>query len=88
MTREEAFSFIHKTLQDKTINYFHLKHIIVNKIYDYFESRTCENCKHYQEHTYHSSIKTEATKTTIIRCQELHINKGKDFGCNKWEKRD
>jgi hypothetical protein len=53
---------------------------IIDKIYDDFESRTCENCKHY------------INKPIISYCNNdnsmaynLEENLVRSDGCNKWE---
>lgn len=71
MTREEALgkADLYVEVEGRTINY--LKDYI-NKIYDYFESRTCENCSFENNCIFH---------LVVIKY------KYKDFGCNKWEKR-
>lgn len=65
MTREEAKELLKKD------NRYGIDWII-DDIYDDFESRVCENCKH----------KTNRECNTIIDYF------GKDFGCNKFERKE
>jgi len=53
---------------------------IVNKIYNDFESRICENCKHYNK----SYLKEDYCNEQII----LPYHHDEKFGCNKWEEKD
>ena len=57
---------------------------LVNKIYDDFESRTCENCLFKQEREYQCTNLHINDKHPLKEADYwLHVNK--DFGCNKWE---
>lgn len=94
MTREEAISEARRSTIDDC-GWFHDDDIItseqnsialVNKIYDDFESRTCENCMHNKEQD-----------NFMIFCDCVMCLDGsrmmwhsytKDFCCNKWEKKD
>ena len=70
---------------------------LVNEIYDDFESRTCQNCKHYyQPYTYEYSFSDPyacrelSSRTQITPYSKLEENifyPDKDFGCNKWEQK-
>jgi hypothetical protein len=49
MTREEAKDLI-EIEYDSLDNYCDSNHCsVIDQIYDDFESRTCENCKHYNK---------------------------------------
>ena len=55
MTREEAY-MMREIMEDIEV---------INKIYDDFESRTCENCKHYKNGWHGVSIGKLAKNHTI-----------------------
>ena len=66
---------------------------MVDKIYDDFESRTCENCKH----SYSSSIvnPTHCSEVTFpyfnevdAEWEDMSMEITKDFGCNKFERKE
>ena len=79
MTREEA--------QDRWIksnNSFDTL-TLVNDIYDDFESRTCENCKHYSSGYCPANV-FYIYNELIDKDEEIHLQCNKDFGCNKFEK--
>ena len=68
MTREEA-----KELFDKCQSDF-----IIDKIYDSFENRSCENCNYF----------TSSPNTNKYDCCEKGISDSSiSFCCNKWEKK-
>ena len=75
MTREEAYK--KKSLDTKWL---------IDKIYDDFESRTCESCE------YASGIYSDG-QLTNFRCkvrnedQWSHVHEI-GFGCNKWSNND
>jgi len=47
-------------------------HVLLNRIYDDFESRICENCRYCDKES--------------GQCKILYINTDKDFGCNEFER--
>lgn len=72
MTREEA-------KQLNQILDFDGMDELLDEIYDDFESRTCENCKHWNANTKHKLVGS---------CSASENFRGgclKNFGCNKWE---
>ena len=78
MTREEA-----KKIADLSIStikrYSDLTkrfNGLIDEIYDDFESRVCENCKH---HKY--------IEKSYRLCEELEITTSDDFCCNLFERR-
>jgi len=77
LTRGEAIK-----QRDSGVNAFYL----INKIYDDFESRTCENCKHFtvdemiDPNNHFGYCDTEKTKIDGI----LDIG----FGCNIFSRKD
>jgi len=57
---------------------------IIDAVYDDFESRTCENCKHYQEVKFIDFTQEENGQIEWeigTQCVKLHQDHGKDFGC-------
>lgn len=52
----------------------------IDKIYDDFESRTCENCKVIQN--------IKKFNKGAAYCNIIHKSVNKDFGCNKFERRE
>lgn len=83
MTREEAKELFEKA-SDSSLNYLDSAEavsisqveIILNEIYDDFENRTCENCKH------------TATLGKNIACNLLSYWVSNDFYCKKWESKE
>lgn len=75
MTRGEALAKV--PLREK--NWGIVAQGVINEIYDDFESRTCKNCKQYIN--YHKLCRQD-----VSIFGESFLNK--DFGCNKWEKKD
>ena len=59
---------------------------LVSKIYDDFESRTCESCKH------NKFKKTTVKDDGFFECDLLYMESSSwwttDFGCNKWAFKD
>lgn len=89
MTREKAKDKIHRHVG----NGLSVAMKTVDEIYDNFENRTCENCKHFSiEH----KISDKLYGICVIGVAQLpndystrrhvpdNINNG-NFGCNKWE---
>ena len=58
-------------------------HVLVMKIFDAFESRTCENCKHFME----SSDGDIGACNKGIGEDSFNETVTASFGCNKWEPR-
>jgi len=76
MTRKEAKDF--KWFQQDRIGIY--KHI--DRIYEEFKNRTCENCKHKY---------VVSNDCVECRCNDsmidfLDLECFPEFGCNKWEK--
>ena len=63
----------------------------IDKIYDDFESRTCENCKHWfmaiTRDEDHNNTKTPTCMLFAKSDDEYTIFPDKDFGCNKFERK-
>ncbi len=55
---------------------------LIDAIYNDFESRTCENCEHY-------NVSFKVYGDCAISVREVTLNDfrlvHKDFGCNKWQ---
>lgn len=87
MTREEAKQAKPYTeLPNGTHFSRHSFQLLIDKIYDDFEARTCESCRY-------SNI--EPYIEEYGECEKgygwywnSHMEIGKDFGCNKWEAKD
>ena len=79
MNREEAIKYSLKL--EETLYPFDKKSLkmIVNKIYDDFESRTCESCKYISA----DKNKCNANNSAIVW---LDIETFSDFGCNQWKR--
>ena len=71
MTREEALYMLNDGLYDNEE--------VINKIYDDFESRTCENCKYYE---FISSV--DSYFCTNKESSAKFVSS--DFGCNRFER--
>lgn len=79
MTRDEATLKLMENLDGAMIAIGHVESVL-NKVYKDFESRTCDNCKHFQEET----------RMSFASCENDifdYIAFPKDFGCNKFERR-
>jgi len=87
MTREEA---IIEFNIDKTIDE---DIALINKIYDNFESRTCENCKYgHIEEDYLILCNADFYDNSIYDTADNLLDNAlfypsKDFGCNKFERK-
>ena len=98
MTKEEAMDYINISDRPEEFGSFpemakHTVSCFVRDIYDDFESRTCENCKHYQ----YLSKENGGTSRNMPYYMCLNENDimpdadggwlepYKDFGCNQWE---
>lgn len=88
MTKREAKSRLNLLLNEAK-NPYHL----IDAIYDKLESRTCENCKHYQ-YLSKENGGTSRNMPYYICLNENDIMPDadggwlepyKDFGCNQWE---
>ena len=96
MTREEAKRIIVKTIEHQIKKDFQpidfdtnnkdstfvLGYRLIDKIYDDFESRTCENCK-YNIATANEDIMW-CNNSDALEDFEVFAN----FGCNKFERRE
>ena len=83
MNREEAYN-----IDILTSTGFNSK-ILVDKIYDDLESRTCENCKHSSiaEDTWSGKVVSMFCDLGIGEWETCDVMMtSPSFGCNKWEK--
>ena len=87
MTREEAITAASETVGSiETVS-------LVMDIYDNFESRTCNTCVHSDVTRYDNNL-LECWLDDIGNVFESNefgpstLFCTKDFGCNKWEKKD
>ena len=95
MTREEAKSNIEKDIFSEHCNQFSIIEVqrIIDTIYDKFESRTCGNCKIWDEEYDTDSYELDyAIENNLYlndaECREIFIRTRRNFGCNKWEKKN
>ena len=76
MNREEALRVVNRNYP---YGYSQTNNDLINKIYNDFESRTCENCRYFKPS--HKAYKYAA-------CEEIgYVTVPNDFGCNKWEQK-
>ena len=81
MTREEHLEGISKFsvgLHSEVVK------VIVNKIYDDFESRICENCKHYHADMFCISQKVNNMMDEFQQL-DFYVKVDKTFGCGEYE---
>jgi hypothetical protein len=79
MTREEAKKHARSVcIEDIKID------ILLDDIYDHFESRTCINCKFYHKGEYPDDCYCDEGISTAEEFQILE----EDFGCILWEGKD
>ena len=80
MTREEAHSKVDMLGQ---YTGFAEAHSFIEDVYDDFESRTCENCKHFNILDYTESHGRCKNRSLTVHNRQVP----KSFGCNKWERK-
>ena len=95
MTREEGQQYVRDMTtghhKDATSNHYNDIKKAVDKIYDDFEIRTCENCKYgYLEEEHLILCNASFYDDKIYDSDDDLLNNplfypNKDFGCNKWE---
>jgi hypothetical protein len=94
MTREEAKAIVFNDLEPYVLNhieleidskYIHRKAVInfVDEIYNDFESRTCENCKHWNGNEECELLVYDYCINDY--CDDRCITTSPSFSCNKWE---
>lgn len=81
-TQQEAEIELAKSKLNLILNQGKNPYDLIDKIYQDFYNRTCENCKYY----------TFFHKTRTYYCDNINTKIGfrqcdvqSDFGCNKWE---
>ena len=81
MTREEAIKKLFDVSSDLGLVETIEARIIIEEIFDDFESRVCKNCKHFTSF---------GKKMGIGICSNFtkNINVANDFGCNRFERRE
>jgi hypothetical protein len=64
---------------------------ILNEVFDDFESRTCESCRHCESQFGEMFCQLEELKTqeynSIMGFTDVCMEVSKDFGCNKWREK-
>ena len=88
MTREKAKKKLLKCNYNRGA--WHNKYTreqIINKIFNDFESRTCENCIYFKRDIAEYGEYEGKCLANIISEQDLSTVK-EDFGCNKFERRE
>ena len=88
MTREEAYEWNENThdvtftleVEEMQESIFYL----LKKVYNDFESRTCENCKH----KYVVDAMTVECRDNDSMLEYLDLDCFPDFGCNKFERKE
>lgn len=94
MTRDKALEAYDDI--DYADNYFTSGRIdtesekLINKIYNEFESRTCNNCKHLNMSKFHTN---EGCGDMYIPCDLIYVettgaNTLQEFGCNMFKRGD
>ncbi len=61
----------------------------IDKIYDHFEDRNCENCKHWNPSKFDLN---EGNGEAYIDCNVMYVEPSEDinisnFYCNRWERK-
>ena len=82
MTREDTVRNIIEDWQENGITLSEM----LNKVYDEFESRTCDNCKYSIELEFGTHKGVEFCHNDNSICQDLIVTQ--DDGCNKFERVD
>lgn len=82
MKREEALCELNKIPETYSVNNgeIHWGKVVINKIYDVQELKTCDNCRDY----------TDGFGVCNIACNVFDYNDDlnkSNFSCNKWEKK-
>lgn len=79
MTRDEAKDYDY----DLDVDGYYYKDVdkVIDKIFDDFESRKCENCK-YGKPILNNRISCE---NGLLSFSYVALTLDKDFGCNKWK---
>lgn len=88
MTREYLYEKYNTTDYEDSIE------TIIDDIYDYFESRTCGNCRYYSDYDKLSNtgdcnaIHTIGTDDSNINTDYCWLMPRPTFGCNMFEHKD
>lgn len=84
MTREKAHDEISWAIEECS---FLTGEKVIDEIYDSFESRTCENCKHWSMEYTNLGICLKDVDTENIPDLSDFCTVG-DFGCNRFERKE
>jgi len=92
MNREEAEAFVLSKSMPMNFGDFYESDVddLVDKIYDDIESRTCENCKHYEMYMPQNNMHDQYNRmdcTANDAGQNIVSYPPPTFGCNKFERR-
>ena len=79
MTREEAIKEFYEILELGAVDY--QKGGLITRIYNDFESRTCENCRHWK-------IRNDFVKSNECFIWSSKVMTDRSFGCNCFERRE
>jgi len=74
MTKEEMYDWCCADTETK---------IVIDKIYDDFEDKICDNCKYIKKDKYNLRYCCCPTSPLSSTNQALHPT----FGCNRWEQK-
>ena len=85
MTREEAIKKLFDVSSDLGLVETIEARIIIEEIFDDFESRVCKNCKYVGKHENGDEHKCEILMATTREEAEKLIDE--KFGCNRFERR-
>jgi len=62
--------------------------LLIDKIFDDFESRTCENCKHWDEDDTGYGYKLGYCEKDVGNGFTIDNVTQHSFGCNRWEQKE
>ena len=81
MTREKIKKYIEEKFAFLAISDAFM---VVDKIFDDIESKTCENCKYHQSYS-EDTLNIDGCNDTY--CNRIGVNTPSYFGCNKFERK-
>ena len=91
MTREECHNLVKLWIEEGNIDYWkHYGkvelHRDIDRIYDDFENRTCNNCVHYKPALeYDCTVEGTCELDVCMDYENLSNMVSSSFGCNEWE---
>jgi len=83
MTREKAQEELYSYVYDDSLESGHLTADLITKIYDDFESRTCDNCKWLTDLGFCVNLKSIGNGK-----DRFEDSIKSDIGCNKFERKE